>query len=114
MIAYCGLDSSQCDAYIATIKDDLEKLKELGEEWSPSSESFNSDEIRCYGCTQSEDIFEWCKDCDVRSCAQEKELTNCGYCDDYLCDKVSKPLEKNLEAEDRLDNIHDKKIMKDN
>ena len=34
MIAYCGLDCSECEAYQATKKEDIEKLKAVAEKWS--------------------------------------------------------------------------------
>ena len=108
MIAFCGLDCTKCDAYIATKKNDDKLRKETAKKWE---KEFNHPglkpiDINCNGClSRSEIIFKHCKVCEIRKCADDKEVKNCAYCDDYPCDKVKRFHEHVPEAKINLENI---------
>ncbi|NHJ25387.1 MAG: DUF3795 domain-containing protein [Candidatus Lokiarchaeota archaeon] len=105
MIAYCGINCSECPAYLATQKDDYEELKKVAKEWSNESMSFKPEEIYCDGCNQEECIFRWCRECPIRSCCREKGFKNCAYCEDYFCDNLKMTFDKTPSAKERLDEI---------
>jgi len=106
VIAYCGLDCSECPAYIATQKDDYEELKKVAKQWSNDSMSFKPEDMYCDGCSVNGRIFSWCGNCSTRKCCKEKQLENCAYCEDYLCDKLKQTLSHNDSiAKERLDKI---------
>jgi hypothetical protein len=111
MIVYCGLDCKQCPAYIATQKADKEELEKVAKDWSNESMSFSPEDILCDGCNAGGRMFIWCNDCPIRICCREKELENCAYCDEYICDKLQNTLEKSPSARENLEKIR-KKVRK--
>ena len=51
MIAYCGLNCSKCEAYIATQENDDQKREETAQIWSKLyMVEINPDQINCDGC----------------------------------------------------------------
>jgi hypothetical protein len=108
LISYCGIDCSACPAYIATQKDDFEKIKKVAEEWSSESMSFKPEDIYCDGCTPEGKHFTWCNDCTIRSCCREKGFENCAYCEDYFCDKLKMTFDRTPSAKETLDDIRQK------
>jgi hypothetical protein len=103
---YCGIDCSQCPAYLSTIQDDMEGLLKLSKEWSSPDMAFSQEEIKCFGCHQTKKCFSWCAECSVRRCAMEKNLENCAYCKDYPCETIQMPHSKSPEAKKYLDKIY--------
>jgi hypothetical protein len=105
IIAYCGINCSECPAYLATQTGNREELKKVANEWSTDSMSFTPEEIQCEGCNQNEKIFSWCGECPIRSCCRNKGYDNCAYCDEYVCDNLKMTFDKTSAAKDRLDEI---------
>ncbi|MFW9828924.1 MAG: DUF3795 domain-containing protein [Candidatus Thorarchaeota archaeon] len=79
--SYCGLYCGACfimNAYRQNRNDCLP------EEWvSP----LDNKEIKCHGC-KSEIIFENCRGCEIRKCAQSKDLEFCNECSQFPCEKI--------------------------
>ena len=91
-IAYCGLICTDCNAYIATQNDDNEMRKETAATWS---KEYNADikpeDINCDGCiTTNGRHVGHCFVCTIRKCGQEKGVTNCAYCEEYVCEELGK------------------------
>lgn len=91
MYGACGLVCSECGAYLATQADDDEARKTVAETWS---KEFNADikwqDINCDGCMSGSDrLFNHCYVCEIRACVAERGLTNCAFCADYACDKLT-------------------------
>jgi hypothetical protein len=106
MIAYCGLDCSVCPAYIATFKKDETELKKVAEEWSSDSMSFKVEDICCEGCTEEGRHFVWCiQGCPIRKCCIEKEIKNCAFCENYICEDLKNSLERAPDAKKNLEEI---------
>ncbi|MFW9818434.1 MAG: DUF3795 domain-containing protein [Candidatus Thorarchaeota archaeon] len=106
IIAYCGINCSECPAYLATQKDDYEELKKVAKEWSSEEMSFKPEELYCDGCCTSKGKHVvWSSQCPIRNCCQEKGLENCAYCDDYFCDDLKMTFDKTPSAKERLDEI---------
>ncbi len=92
MIAYCGLICTDCTAYVATQNDDDDKKREVAEDWTKKyNHEFKPEDINCVGCipTSGKHVGQ-CFVCEVRKCGQEKGVTNCAYCGDYICEKLDK------------------------
>jgi len=92
IIAYCGLNCTECGAYQATIANDDAKRKEVAEQWT---KEYHADikpvDINCEGCLAiGENVFSNCKVCEVRLCGIEKKVTNCAHCDEFVCAKLEK------------------------
>ena len=78
MIAYCGLKCHECEAFLATLKNDNKKRKEIAELWS---KEYNADlkpeDINCTGClSEGEGLFSNCNICEIRKCAVEMKVIN--------------------------------------
>ena len=105
LIAYCGIDCSECPAYLATQSGDIKEIRKVAKEWSTDSMTFEPEEIRCEGCNQDSIVFSWCRECPIRSCCRGKGYENCAYCNEYVCDNLIMTFDKTSTAKDRLDKI---------
>ena len=88
-LAYCGDDCNLCPRYIATQSDSVEKLKEVAALWKKAGWRENilpPEEMVCDGCR----TVKWCRYDDIRKCANEKGIDNCGKCRNYPCEKMEK------------------------
>jgi hypothetical protein len=108
LLAYCGLDCSQCPAYIATQADDIPKLTSLAQEWFDGSTDHTL--ILCDGCRVNgggadHRIMLWCGECPTRACAIDHGLENCAFCDDYGCQKLGMVFEQSQDAKNNLERI---------
>ena len=107
MIACCGIDCLECEAYLATRFDDNEKRIKVAEQWS---KQFKADikpaDINCESCLSNNGIiFSHCRVCEIRNCCREKSIDNCAYCDEYGCEKTKILFSMVPEAKSRLDTI---------
>jgi hypothetical protein len=109
MIAYCGLDCQTCPIHLATLEPDDSKRKAMrvsiahqclehyGINLSPEDVS------DCDGCRSGTGrLFSGCARCEIRSCAINRNLESCAFCDDYGCEKLRHHFETDPTAEMRL------------
>lgn len=92
-IAPCGLYCGVCAIHIAH-RDHNQKFKERllslyqgkvhGKGRLPLSENLSIEDIRCNGCL-SDDIFMYCRRCDIRDCNRKKGYEGCHQCDEFPC-----------------------------
>ena len=102
MIAYCGLLCDQCGAYKATVANDDALRKKTAEEWSKMfNATINPADVNCLGC-KSDVLFSHCNVCEIRSCAGEKKVNDCGKCESFACGKVEGVLKYDEAARERL------------
>jgi len=60
----------------------------------------------CDGCrADSGKLFSGCLDCGIRKCAMGKNIENCAFCCDYVCDKLEKHFVLDPDARKRLGEI---------
>ncbi|MDY6795475.1 MAG: DUF3795 domain-containing protein [Actinomycetota bacterium] len=87
MTAYCGLECSECSAYLATQKDDMEELARVAAEWSKQfGIEIPAESIICDGCKVEDGrLCSYCSMCQARTCAAGKGLPTCGHCEEYAC-----------------------------
>lgn len=107
MIAYCGLVCTDCSAYTATQKQDIEGLKEIAAKWSKElGLALTWEDCLCDGClaTTGRQI-NYCRECQVRACASARGLENCAYCPDYACAKLEGVFSFAPEARTKLDEL---------
>ena len=87
MIAYCGLDCSKCNAYLATLENSDSKRQETAEQWSQMyRHNIKAEQINCDGCKSSGAKFFHCNNCEIRQCCTSKDVENCAACESYICD----------------------------
>ncbi len=106
LIAACGLDCAQCEAYIATQADDLLALESVAAKWTReyNAPGLTADNVRCDGCMSERRKVGHCFECKIRLCAVEHKLDTCASCPEYACDELEKflkmvpPARENLEA----------------
>ena len=94
IIAYCGLNCSECPAYVATQSGDPAALERVAAQWR---EAFNmpdltAESVICDGCLPSEvggRLSGYCATCAIRACAVERGVVNCAHCVGFACDKLT-------------------------
>jgi hypothetical protein len=91
MIAICGINCSECPAFLATQSNDDLKRNEVAEMWSKQFQtSFKPEDINCDGCTTGKErLFGHCHVCEIRKCGREKQVKNCAHCEEYICGKLN-------------------------
>ena len=84
LIAVCGINCGECEAYIATQNNDMGKKKEIAEKWSKMyNTTLAPESINCVGCKIDGDHIGYCSMCEVRKCGFSKNLDSCALCDEY-------------------------------
>ncbi len=106
MIAYCGLDCTQCRAYKATMTGDMKLKNKIAEDWSAQGKTkFKTEDVDCLGC-KSEKISGFCRVlCQVRPCAQARQIRTCAHCDEYQCEKLKEFLSADSGGEEASRNL---------
>jgi len=86
--AYCGLDCGECEAYIATQKDDRAGLEETAKKWAAQfgAQNIAAEMCICDGCsTGKRKSTAHCATCGIRLCASARGVMTCAHCADYGC-----------------------------
>jgi len=89
MLAFCGINCSECPAYKATMAVDEKMMQDVVEKFG-EGEQPKTDWV-CLGCLHPEPglIATYCASCEIRACAVERGVTNCAACADYDgCEKL--------------------------
>ncbi|MCP3941027.1 MAG: DUF3795 domain-containing protein [Desulfobacteraceae bacterium] len=87
MIAYCGLNCSGCDAYIATQENNDDKRENAAQKWSKMyNAEIKSEQINCDGCKPDGIKFFHCNMCEIRKCCISNSVDSCAACENYICD----------------------------
>ena len=76
---YCGLYCGACPVLLANENDEVEKK---AREWGMKPE-----ELRCWGC-KSGYTGVYCADCELKQCAEAKNIEFCFRCDHYPCERL--------------------------
>jgi hypothetical protein len=93
IIAICGVSCTECDAYQATIQNDISRLKSLAAEWTRAmGRTFTVDDIICDGCrVEGKRLSAYCSSCEISLCAKSKGLPTCAHCNECPCEKIVAP-----------------------
>ena len=107
IVAFCGTVCTECPAFIATRNDDDDKRKETAKLWS---KQYNTDikleDINCEGCpSKIGKKFNYCNVCEIRICGQDKNVKNCAYCSEYVCERLDEFFKIAPEGKTTLDEI---------
>lgn len=107
ILAFCGLECTQCPAYVSTQTGNEELRRETAEKWSSPGHEIDPDDIMCDGCLQSKRLSGFCHICGVRKCASGKGLPHCAECDDYVCGTLEDlwGIIKSPDARENLDSL---------
>jgi hypothetical protein len=90
LIAPCGLDCAQCEAYKLTQTNDVQGLEVLLAKWRVEYKApdMTLSAVTCDGCLAGARHGGYCSACPVRACAVEKGFSTCAECDQYGCEKL--------------------------
>jgi hypothetical protein len=110
MIAYCGLDCEQCEAYIATQNNDDARRAKVAEEWARLYHApIKPEHINCTGCYSAGVKTYYCEQmCEIRKCATTKSVGTCADCPVYPCTVLNVILQAAPQAKARLDALRKK------
>lgn len=106
--AYCGLYCDSCSLYIGTTQDP-QRLQQLSAKFNKPIE-----EMKCMGC-RSDTLSFSCKNCEMKACIKQKNLTFCSECSEYPCQiliKFQSEMPHRLELFESLDYIKENGIDK--
>jgi hypothetical protein len=111
MVAFCGIVCTECPAYVAKKENNDELRKKTAEQWSKDWKmEITPESINCDGCLTSDgELIQYCSVCEIRKCARAKNVKNCAYCDEYICEKLEKWFKNVPDAKERLDKIRENK-----
>jgi hypothetical protein len=109
-MAYCGLVCGECPIFLATREPDAGKRWRMRIEIARKCNEhygvrYGPEDITdCDGCTaESGRLFQGCRDCKIRPCAQARNLDSCGLCGDYPCGLLDSLFRTDPAARGRLE-----------
>jgi hypothetical protein len=92
-IGICGDNCLYCPRYIATKNGgnkEMEEVKELWVRLGLREPAFPARDMACFGCRPENK----CAYLELRTCAYEKGIENCGLCQVYPCELINAVFEK--------------------
>ena len=106
MIAYCGLDCAECGAYKAMQNNDQALREKIAAEWTTAHNfNFTPEMINCSSCKSDGIKIGHCSQCEMRKCASEKDVVNCGACAEFkTCKTINDFIAQVPGAADNLKN----------
>jgi hypothetical protein len=107
MIAYCGLDCEQCEAFIATATDDEARRERIAREWSKNYNTIlKPGDINCTGCRGDGVKLGYCEHgCQIRACALTKPITTCAGCESFGCERLQPVFKAAPQAREQLEQL---------
>ena len=109
IIAFCGLNCSACEAYLATQANDRDAQERLVAKWKVefNAPDMTIESVTCDGCLAFNGrLGGYCLQCPIRACGVERKVANCAYCADYgACEKLAGFFAQAPAAKTTLDEI---------
>ncbi len=107
MIAYCGLDCEQCEAFIATRDNDDALRVKTAEQWAKLYNApIKPEHINCTGCISAGVKTYYCDQlCEIRKCATGKSVRTCAECAGYPCALLNHMFEVAPQAKRTLETL---------
>jgi len=104
MIGICGDDCNFCPRYVATQNGndaELEKTRKLWVRLGLRDSTFTAQDMACYGCKPE----NRCAYSELRACANNKLIENCGLCNEYPCELLNTALEASETLQQKIDSV---------
>jgi hypothetical protein len=107
MYGCCGIDCSECGAFIATRENDDAKRAEVAAEWSKMYDAdIKAEQIVCNGCTSAGPWFHHTEhNCEMRRCCQEREKPTCAACEEFPCERLAGFFQQVPKAKKNLESL---------
>jgi hypothetical protein len=107
MIACCGIECTNCDAFKATLTNDDALRVKLAAEWSTAFHAdITPEQINCTGCKGTGVHFVHCESmCEIRRCAGQRGFDTCAACPDYVCATLKPVLDMVGQARETLERL---------
>ncbi len=109
-LAPCGIDCSQCDAYIATQTGDQTLQQKLADNYK---KQFGQDiafiDLECDGCFSEGRHISFCFQCGIRRCASHYGYATCAECQDFPCESGSFIWTENSQSKANLEALRRKR-----
>ncbi len=104
MIAYCGIDCSKCESYLATQSGKHEELEKVAKKLAKVYRAEVKPEyVICDGCRAGGRHSYFCTNsCKMRKCCIENGYYSCIKCSDFPCKELQFELNNTPEAKDNL------------
>lgn len=104
MIAYCGIDCSKCESYLATQSEKYEELEKVAAKLARIYQAEVKPEyVICDGCRTGKRHSYYCTHfCKMRPCCMEKGYYSCIECFDFPCSELQFELNNTPEAKENL------------
>jgi len=104
LIAFCGLDCANCEAYQLTQANDIEAMQKLAAKWAVEYNAPNMSikDVTCDGC-RGPRLGGYCNMCTLRACATQRGMESCAACAEYPCAELSKFFEAAPQAKSNLE-----------
>lgn len=86
LISCCGINCIDCEAKIATVKNDDSLRRITAEKWKVmfNAPGLSPEMINCTGCREEGAKFSHCFDCEIRKCVRSKGYDTCADCDQLM------------------------------
>jgi hypothetical protein len=91
ILAFCGLDCGECEAFIATQRNDRAGLEATAKIWAEryGAKEISADMCICDGCSSGKRTSAaHAATCAIRLCASGRGVTTCAHCGDYGCETL--------------------------
>ena len=107
MIAFCGIDCSKCDSYIATLSGKYAELERVAQKLARVYRAEVKPEyVICDGCRTGERHSYFCRNsCKMRRCCIENGYYSCIECADFACEELAFELANTPEAKENLNKL---------
>ena len=104
MISYCGINCAECGAYLALLNNDQALREKTAAEWKVAHNfDFTPEMINCTSCKGTGVQVGHCSNCEIRKCAMEMKVENCGACTEFeTCKTINDFLEQVPNLRDNL------------
>jgi hypothetical protein len=92
-IGICGDNCLHCPRHTAAQNGGAKELEEVKELWvrlGLRDLAFPAQDMACFGCRPENK----CAYSELRACAREREIDNCGLCKGYPCELINAAFEK--------------------
>ncbi len=105
LLAYCGINCEECEAFIAAKNDDIILKEKVANKWSKLyGTKIKPEDINCQGCKSGGQKGHYCeKMCKISKCCIENNFESCAKCESYACKDLQEIFNCFLDAKKRLD-----------